>query len=447
MTDYGRELEFGVNIDPGAAHLDEARELARRADEAGLDLLAVQDHPYQYRFLDTWMLMATLLASTERVRVFPDVASLPLRGPAMIAKQAASLDVLSGGRFELGLGAGGFWEATAAMGGPKREPREALQALEEAVEIIRLFWSGQRTIGFDGQHYSVKGLHPGPAPVHPIGVWVGASGPRMLRLIGRSADGWVPSFSYLPPETIAPMQQRIDDAARAAGRSPGAIRRIYNLMGQISDGTTKEQLHGPAAHWVEELTRFAVELGFDSFVFWSNEDHVRQLERFAHEVVPGVRESVARERATSSTREPSRDDLLRIYDQTKTIAVVGASASEDKPAHEIPRYLQSQGYRILPVNPRGGEIFGETVYRSLLDIDVPVDVVDVFRPPAEAEEVAREAVAIGAKTLWFQPGTHTDEAIRLASRAGITVVAKRCMGATHGALGLGPGPGRRASAA
>src|SRR5918992_4374635 len=122
MADYGRELEFGVNIDPGAAHLDTARELARQADATGLDLLAVQDHPYQYRFLDTWMLMATLLASTERVRVFPDVASLPLRGPAMIAKQAASLDVLSGGRFELGLGAGGFWDATAAMGGPRREP-------------------------------------------------------------------------------------------------------------------------------------------------------------------------------------------------------------------------------------------------------------------------------------------------------------------------------------
>lgn len=145
--------------------------------------------------------------------------------------------------------------------------------------------------------------------------------------------------------------------------------------------------------------------------------------------------------------EISRDDLLRIYDQTKTIAVVGASASEDKPAHEIPRYLQSQGYKILPVNPRGGEILGEPVYRLLRDIAIPVDVVDVFRPPAEAEEVARDAVAIGAKALWFQPGTHSDEAIRFASNAGLTVVANRCMGETHRALGLGPGRGGRAAGA
>ena len=138
----------------------------------------------------------------------------------------------------------------------------------------------------------------------------------------------------------------------------------------------------------------------------------------------------------------SREDLLRIYEQTKTIAVVGASADERKAAHVIPSYLQSQGYRIIPVNPKGGEIFGERVYPSLEQIDVPVDAVDVFRPPAEAETIAREAVAIGADVLWFQPGTHTTEAARIAADAGLTVVAGRCMGATHGELGLGPGPSR-----
>ena len=137
---------------------------------------------------------------------------------------------------------------------------------------------------------------------------------------------------------------------------------------------------------------------------------------------------------------PSRQDLLRIYGQTKTIAVVGASANERKAAHVIPSYLQSQGYRIIPVNPKGGEILGERVYPSLEEIDAPVDVVDVFRPPAEAETIAREAVAIGADALWFQPGTQTTEAIQLAADAGLTVVAGRCMGATHGELGLGAGP-------
>jgi predicted CoA-binding protein len=147
-------------------------------------------------------------------------------------------------------------------------------------------------------------------------------------------------------------------------------------------------------------------------------------------------------------RDPvSRVDLLRIYEQTKTIAVVGASADEAKPAHQIPRYLQSQGYRIIPVNPRGGEILGEPAFASLSDIDQPVDVVDVFRPPAEAEAVARAAASIGPKVLWFQPGTDTEEAIRLASEAGLEVVSGRCMGTTHGQLGLGPGPPPPAEAA
>ena len=136
----------------------------------------------------------------------------------------------------------------------------------------------------------------------------------------------------------------------------------------------------------------------------------------------------------------TRETLLRIYEETETIAVVGASTTEGKPGHDIPLYLRSQGYRIIPVNPRGGPILAEPSFPSLRDVDVPVDVVDVFRPPEEAGSIARDAIAIGAKTLWFQPGTHTDEAVALARAAGLTVVARRCMGVVHGWLGLGPGP-------
>ena len=135
-----------------------------------------------------------------------------------------------------------------------------------------------------------------------------------------------------------------------------------------------------------------------------------------------------------------REKLLRIYAETKTIAVVGASADETKAAHQIPRYLQSQGYRIIPVNPRGGEVLGEPVFRSLTDIDVPVDVVDVFRPAQEAPAIARQAIAIGAKVLWLQLGIVSEEARQIAEAAGLIVVMNRCMGATHGQLGLGPGP-------
>jgi alkanesulfonate monooxygenase SsuD/methylene tetrahydromethanopterin reductase-like flavin-dependent oxidoreductase (luciferase family) len=291
---YGRELEFGLSIVPASADLELARGLARLADERGLDVIGIQDHPYQWRFLETWSLLADLLARTERVRFFPDVANLPLRLPAMIAKQAASLDVLSGGRLELGLGAGAFWEAIGAMGGPVRSGRESLKALEEAIHIIRAYWSGERTIAFEGEHYSVKGLHPGPPPAHPIGIWLGVGRPRALALTGRLADGWVPSLSWATPELVPEMHERIDDSAAAAGRDPAEIRRVYNIGGTITDGMATGLLEGPPEHWVGTLGGFASELGFDTFVFWPAGDALAQAERFALEVVPGLRAAVAR---------------------------------------------------------------------------------------------------------------------------------------------------------
>ena len=286
---YGRPLELGLSLVPQGADLELLRSLAVRADELGLDLIGIQDHPYQWRFLDTWTLIADLLARTERLSIFPDVANLPLRPPAMLAKQAASLDVLSGGRFELGLGAGAFWEAIGAMGGPVRSGGEALRALEEAIRIIRAFWSGERTIRFDGEHYSVRGLHPGPAPAHAIGIWLGVGKPRALALTGRLADGWVPSLAWATPDLVPDMQRRIDDAAVGAGRDPSEIRRVFNVGGMIVDGPTRGLLQGPPEHWVETLLGFSGELGFDTFVFWPEDDPFGQLERYASEVVPAVR--------------------------------------------------------------------------------------------------------------------------------------------------------------
>jgi alkanesulfonate monooxygenase SsuD/methylene tetrahydromethanopterin reductase-like flavin-dependent oxidoreductase (luciferase family) len=286
---YGRPLEFGLSLTPASAETPLFRALAKRADELELDLIGIQDHPYQWRFFDTFALIGDLIARTGRIRFFPDVANLPLRSPAMLAKQAASLDVLSGGRFELGLGAGAFWEAIAAMGGPARSGREALEALEEAMAIIRAFWSGERTIAFQGKHYSVKGLHPGPPPAHRIGIWLGVGRPRALALTGRLADGWVPSLSSATPERVPELSRRIDEGAGEAGRDPSDVRRVYNVGGSITDGPVRALLEGPPEHWVETLTGFAVELGFDTFVFWPADEPLEQLERFAQEVVPALR--------------------------------------------------------------------------------------------------------------------------------------------------------------
>jgi alkanesulfonate monooxygenase SsuD/methylene tetrahydromethanopterin reductase-like flavin-dependent oxidoreductase (luciferase family) len=282
-------LQFGAFLVPDAADPVQTVKRAQTAEQLGLDLIGVQDHPYQRRFLDTFSLLAFIAAKTERIRLVPDVANLPLRPPAVLAKAAATIDVLSNGRFELGLGAGGFWDAIAAMGGPRRTPKESVDALNEAIDVIRLVHSGAPTVNFEGQHYRVHGLKPGPVPAHPIGVWLGAYGPRMVRLTGAKADGWLPSVPRLPLDEIPARQRAIDEAAASAGRDPQQIRRVANVNGQITDGPSDGFLKGPAAQWVDDLRRLNEDYGFDTFIFWGEGDHDDQVRRFAEDVVPTVR--------------------------------------------------------------------------------------------------------------------------------------------------------------
>lgn len=295
MPDYGRELQFGVFVIPEAALLAQALTVTELADRMGLDLIGVQDHPYQRRFLDVFTLMTFLAARTDRVSFFPDVACLPLRPPAVLAKMAASADIVSGGRFELGLGAGAFWDAIAGYGGPRRSPGEALGALEEAISVIRLLWSGERSLHFDGDHYQLAGVHSGPVPAHPIGIWLGVGGPRALDLLGRTADGWVPTLPATPAESLGAKNEIIDGAALDAGRDPSDVRRIANVNGAITDGPSEGWLHGPAEQWVDELTNLSLVHGFDSFVFWSQGEPLEQTRRFS-DVAAAVKVAVTQER-------------------------------------------------------------------------------------------------------------------------------------------------------
>jgi alkanesulfonate monooxygenase SsuD/methylene tetrahydromethanopterin reductase-like flavin-dependent oxidoreductase (luciferase family) len=223
--------KLGVFVVPEASDPQLTIDQIVAADRAGLDLVGVQDHPYQRRFFDTWTLLSYVAGRTERITLMPDVINLPLRQPAVLAKAAASLDVLSGGRVELGLGAGAFWEGVEAMGGPRRTPGESVDALEEAMRIMRSFLDMDASVRIDGEHYRAAGARPGPAPLHRIGLWVGAYQPRMLRLTGRLGDGWLPSVggSYLAEEDVPPRQAAIDEAARRAGRDPGDIARAANV--------------------------------------------------------------------------------------------------------------------------------------------------------------------------------------------------------------------------
>jgi Luciferase-like monooxygenase/Hemerythrin HHE cation binding domain len=287
VPDYGHELAFGVFLTPGNEQPKRVVELAQLAEAVGLDLVTFQDHPYQPAFLDTWTLMSYVAARTQRITLAGNVLNLPLRQPAVLARSVASLDLLSGGRVELGIGAGGFWDAIEAMGGRRLSPGQAVDALGEAIEIIRQVWdTGTRGgVRFHGSYYEVAGAKRGPAPAHRVSVWVGAYKPRMLRLTGRLADGWLPSLSYLQPGQLTESNALIDRAAVEAGREPGAIRRLLNIGGEVS----------AAGQWAERLADLALTEGTGTFVLASDDPDT--IRGFAAEVAPAVREQVAAARS------------------------------------------------------------------------------------------------------------------------------------------------------
>jgi alkanesulfonate monooxygenase SsuD/methylene tetrahydromethanopterin reductase-like flavin-dependent oxidoreductase (luciferase family) len=297
MTDYGHELLFGTFVTPVAQPVMHAVDMALVSDRAGLNLVTFQDHPYQPAFHETWTLLSYVASRTSRIHVSGNVLNLPLRQPAVLARAASSLDLLSGGRFELGIGAGGFWDAIASMGGRRLTPGQSVAALEEAIAVMREIWATDNPGGVrvSGDFYHVVGAKRGPAPVHDIGIWMGAYKPRMLELIGRTADGWLPSLAYLPGGVadLTEMNRRIDDAAAAVGRDASAVRRFLNIGGRFAS-TGRGFLDGPPAQWAEELASVTLTHGITGFILQA--DDAPSIERFAHEVAPATRERVAAER-------------------------------------------------------------------------------------------------------------------------------------------------------
>ena len=293
-----RPLRFGISVVPNAAEFESIVEQVRAAEEGGLELVGIQDHPYQRRFLDTYSLIANLLARTERLRFFPDVTSLAMRDPPMIAKAAASIDVMSRGRFELGLGAGNFWDAVEGMGRPKRTNREAFAALEEAIAIIRAALDvgpERRVVRGPGPLFPIPGYPAGPPPAHRVGIWLGVYRRRGLNLVGRLADGWIPSLGYVGLDELKRASAVVDLAARDAGRDPDDITKLLNFSGVIGEGDRGElPLIGPVDHWVTTLSSWASEIGTDSFILYPADGSADQVRRFAAEVAPAVRERVGR---------------------------------------------------------------------------------------------------------------------------------------------------------
>ena len=299
MPDYGHPITFGLSVYPSVDGLGETRQLAQVAESAGLDYLPIQDHAYNPEFLDVWTLISYLAAETQTISFVPDVANLQLRPPTILAKAAASLSVLSGGRIVLGVGGGASADGIAAMGGMRRSKREMVAFTEEALQIMRSALNGG-VVEFHSDQHEVGGYEAGPLPPAPIPLWLGSQGPRMLAVTGRSSDGWVsPLSTYTPPPAVPAIQERIDEAARSTGRDPAAVRRIYNVVGTIGPGAGGPGLSGDVSTWVDTLAEWTVDLGFDTFIFWPTRTPLAQLEVFATEVVPAVRQRVSEHRGSA----------------------------------------------------------------------------------------------------------------------------------------------------
>lgn len=302
---YGHPLKFGTFITPVNNAPQQVVALAKLSEELGYDLVTFQDHPYQAAFLDTWTLMSYVAAQTERIHIAPNVLNLPLRPPAVVARAAASLDLLSSGRFDLALGAGGFWDPIVAMGGRRLTPGESVDALSEAIDIIKSVWDvGNRShLRIDGKYYQVNGMKRGPLPAHDIPIWVGAYKPRMLRLIGQKADGWLPSLGYLKLEELHGANQVIDEAAAEAGRDPREIYRLINLSGRFS-ASRGGFLNGPSEQWVDDLLPLVVDEGISTFILMGDDPGF--MEKFAQEVAPALRDAANRALPDAPFERPIR---------------------------------------------------------------------------------------------------------------------------------------------
>ncbi|WP_159622080.1 LLM class flavin-dependent oxidoreductase [Ruania rhizosphaerae] len=304
MPDYGHDLTFGTFLTPAAGDPQRPVALAQLTEQVGLDLATFQDHPYQPSFLDTWTLLTWAAAQTERITLAGNVLNLPLRPPAVLAKSLASLDLLSGGRAALGLGAGAFWDAIEALGTPRRTPGEAVDALTEAIEVIRELWdtTSPRPLRTEGEHYRLTGAKRGPAPRAQVPIWLGAYKPRMLRLVATAADGWLPSLAYLKDGDLARGNATIDAAAEQAGRHPAEIRRLLNINGTVSP-SSQGYLNGPVEQWIEELTALALADGIGTFILGSDDPEL--IQTFGEQIAPAVRDAVGKERALRGTTPAS----------------------------------------------------------------------------------------------------------------------------------------------
>ena len=298
-----REVLFGLGLEVGVNQVDELLAHARAADDAGLDLVCVSDHPYFADRLDAYAALGFVLGATRNITGAVIMTNLLSRPAPILARTVTGLSTISGGRVVLGMGAGGMEEEIAALGVPRLSPGARVRALEEAITLVRALSGGGDPVTFDGEFYQVTELTPAAAATPPI--WVGALGPKMLAVTGRNADGWIPGHLADWRSThVAESRPLVDEAAASVGRDPADIATVYQVTGRITPDPlprTRDDdgrwVGGGVAQWVEELTFAALERDAAALIYLVAPGQTisdTTVNLWAHEIAPAVREAIAK---------------------------------------------------------------------------------------------------------------------------------------------------------
>ena len=287
-------LLVGLNLSTSAAAGADPAADALEAERLGFDFVSANDHPIgSSPTHELWTLLAWVAARTSTIKVASRVLGVPYRNPAIVAKMAASLQTLSGGRLILGIGGGSSDEGIAAVGAGELSAGEKIDRLEDALRIVRGLWS-EPVVSYEGSVHALRQARIEPRPSEPIPIWTGTYGRRGLALTGELADGWIPSLDIAPPERARVMREGIVRAAEGAGRPADAIACIYNLevrVGAVDPNASV--VSGEPARIVERLLGF-VELGFVGMNFIpSGPDPREQRERLGSEVLPMLRDAAS----------------------------------------------------------------------------------------------------------------------------------------------------------
>lgn len=282
-------LEVGYNVSTSAGEGADPVADAREVEGLGFDFVSMSDHLHgDHPTFETWTLLTWVAAATTRVGLLTNVLGLPYRPVPVTAKMAETLQRLSGGRLLLGLGAGGADEEFRAFGLEVLPPGAKVVALEEGISGARALWE-RPEVEQDGEHVHLRGATITPRPEEPIPIWVGAYGPRMLDLVGRRADGWLPSMPFAPPDRLPGMRERVVAAAEAAGRDPATITYAYNVVvhiGRRQEG--RPVVSGGPDEVAEQLLGLVDELALDAINVWPAGEERRQREGLAA-VLPALR--------------------------------------------------------------------------------------------------------------------------------------------------------------